>query len=67
MNANSLILLKLLNMKHNVFAVARCSQKTGEAPGTAYGLFDKPLSQCTKSHRFHRRLDLSCLPRLLNF
>ncbi len=67
MNANSLILLKFLDMKHNVPAVARCSQKTVEAPGTANRLFNKPLSQCPKRHCFQSCLDLSGLPCLLNF
>lgn len=53
-------------MKYNILAVTRCCQKTLEAPAAAYGLFRKPLGQRTKSHRLHRRLDLSCLPCFLN-
>ncbi len=64
---NSLILLKFLNVKHDVLAIARCRQKTVEPPGTAYGLFCKPFSQCTKGHRFQCRLHLSYLPCFLNF
>jgi len=63
---NSLILLKFLNVKHDVLAIARCRQKTVESPGTGYGLFCKPLSYCAKGHRFQCRLHLSYLPRFLN-
>ena len=67
MNANSLILLKFLDMKHNISAVARCSQKTIEAPGTANRLSDKPLSQCPKRYCFQSCLDLPGLSAFLNF
>lgn len=59
-------MLKFLNVKYKRLAVARCCQKTLEAPVAAYGLFRKPLGQRTKSHRFHCRLDLSCLPGFLD-
>ncbi len=63
---NSLILLKLLNVKHDVLAIARGRQKTVEPPDTADGLLGKPLSHCAKGHRFQCRLHLSCLPGFLN-
>gem|GEM_PF-1200123 len=53
-------------MKHDMLAVTRCRQKTAEFPSTAYSLFDKPLSHCTKSYRLHCGLDLPCLPCFLN-
>jgi len=54
-------------MKYKCLAIAGCSQETGKAPGAAYGLSDKPFSQCTESHRLDCRLDLSFLPCFLNF
>ena len=54
-------LLKLLNMKNDVLAVARGCQKTVEAPGTANSLLCKPFCQCTESNCFHCRFDLSDL------
>jgi hypothetical protein len=60
-------LLKFLNVKHKLFAIARAGQETVEAPTAAYGLLDKPLGHCAKSHRFHYRLHLSGLTCFLDF
>ncbi len=62
----SLILLKFLNMKYNMFAIARSCQKTIEIPATAYFLSCESLSDCTKRQGFYKCLDLSGLPDLLN-
>ncbi len=65
-NYESLILLKFLNVKHNMLAVARCRQKTIETPAATYALSCQPLGHCTERHRLHKRLDLSGLPRLVD-
>ncbi len=62
-----LILLKFLNVKNNMFSIARCCQKTRESPPATYVLSGYSFSNGAKSHRFHCRLYLSCLPGFLNF
>ena len=61
-NYDSLILLKLLNVKHKVFALARCCQKALEIPVASDVLSCQSLSDCAKRHCLDKRLDLSGLP-----
>ena len=61
-----LILQKFLNVKHDVFTVSRCRQKTAEPPDAADGLFNKPLSQRSKSNGLHCCRHLSGLSGLQN-
>jgi len=66
-NYVSLILLKLLNVKHNMFSLARCCQKALEIPTASYVLSCQSLSDCAKRHRLHKCLDLSGLPCFVDF
>lgn len=50
-----------MDVKHGMFAIARIGDKTTELPVTADGLLCKPLRQCSESHCFDCRFDLSAL------
>jgi len=55
-----------LNVKHGMFAITRIGDKTTELPVTADSLLCKPLCQCSESHCFDCRFDLSALTCLYN-
>ncbi len=65
-NYDPLILLKFLNVKHNLFAIARCRQKTIETPTATHFLSCQTLCNCAERHCFHLRLDLSGLARFVD-
>jgi len=65
-NYVSLILLKLLNVKHKVFALARCCQKSVEFPVASHVLSCQSLGDCAKCDRLDKCLDLPGLPCLVD-
>ena len=60
------MVLKLLQMKDDAFAVARGRQKTEEHPGAVYRLLTESLGQHTQRYRLDTGLDLSVVSVFFN-